>query len=260
MSCSILIGAPASGGAYTARLLHTGGDPEQMLPLLRRIWQHTFTRHTLALTSALLRHDWTRLHPAAPRPGRVDRERPVAGVGYTADLQDGVRRGLTSAPVEGYLEWMYLVDVATDTVAVYEATRHARWLRHSRHLLDPDSCGRVLGCGGYTADGHRWDQAHLWLPEARAGLDAEICLGRHPNAARVLRFADATAHAVRAATAPMPERAGRREPWLRQVGIEFDLVWPHGRGPHRLRRDADGLLLLDVDVPDWSWWLLPTPS
>ncbi|MEV0811484.1 hypothetical protein [Micromonospora sp. NPDC050200] len=31
-------------------------------------------------------------------------------------------------------------------------------------------------------------------------------------------------------------------------------------GPHRLRRDADGLLLLDVDVPDWSWWLLPTPS
>lgn len=259
MNCLTLIGVAASGGAYAGRLLHDGGSPDEVLPLLRRIWQHTFTRHTLVLADALLRHDWTRLYPAAPRAGWADRERPVPGVGFTTLLQDGIRRGQVSAPVEGYLEWMYLVDVATDTVVVYEATRHGRWLRHSHHLLDPDAGATVLGCGGYTTHGHRWDPAHLWLPDARAGLDAQICLAKHPNAATVLRFGDTTAHAVCAATAPTPGQAGRRDPWLRQVGIEFDLVWPHGRGPYRLRRDTGGLLL-DVDVPDWSWWLLPIAS
>ncbi|MCX4387307.1 hypothetical protein OG777_10220 [Micromonospora peucetia] len=75
-----------------------------------------------------------------------------------------------------------------------------------------------------------------------------------------LRFTDVSAHAVCAAIAPTPERAGRREPWLRQVAIVLDLVWPPGLRPHRLRRDVDGLLLLDVGVPDWSWWLLPITS
>ncbi|WP_260428559.1 hypothetical protein [Micromonospora globispora] len=32
------------------------------------------------------------------------------------------------------------------------------------------------------------------------------------------------------------------------------------KGPHRLRRDTNGLLLLDVVVAGWSWWLLPAPA
>ena len=106
MSCSTLIGVTASGGAYAARWLHWGGDPAQVIPPLRRIWQHTFTRHTLATAEALLR--------------------------------------------------------------------------------------------GYTDHGHRWSPANLWLPETRAGLDAEVCLAAHPHGAPVLRFTHPTAHATTA--------------------------------------------------------------
>ncbi|MBM0255765.1 hypothetical protein [Micromonospora sp. 4G55] len=265
MSCSTLIGVTASGGAYAVRWLHWGGDPAQMLPQLRRIWRHTFDRRTLATGEALLRHDWLTLD--YPRhPGRGG-QRPVPGVGVTAGLQDGIRRGRVDDPIAGYLEWMYLIDVATDTVVVYEATCHGRWLRHSRHLLDPDSGGRlldpdsdarVLGCGGYRTHGHRWHGCRLWLPDARTGLDAEICLAPHLGTATVLRFSDATAGAITAATAPTTLQAGRQAPWLRPVGPQFDLVMPgsHGERPYRLRRDADGLLLLDVPVPGWSWQLL----
>ncbi|SCG77688.1 hypothetical protein [Micromonospora inositola] len=261
MSCSTLIGVTASGGAYAARWLHWGGDPEQIIPLLRRIWQHSFTRHTLATAEALLRHDWVTLDPAATRASQRHGRRPVPGVGYATDLQDGTRRGRIDEAAQGYLEWMYLVDVATDTVLVHEATCHSRWLRHSQHPLDPAAAGTVLGCGGYTDHGHRWNPAHLWLPGARAGLDAEVCLAAHPHGAPVLRFTDATAHAITAATTPNRGEAGRQASWLRGVGMEFDLMWAARRanGPHRLRRDADGLLLLDVDVAGWSWWLLPAP-
>ncbi|MGQ5263350.1 hypothetical protein ACTWLT_21700 [Micromonospora sp. ZYX-F-536] len=266
MSCSTLIGVTATGGAYAARWLHGGGDPEQMLRLLRRIWQHAFGRHTLAMSEALLRHDWVTLDGAAPRTGRRTSERPVHGVGYTTDLQDGIRRGRVDDPAPGYLEWMYPIDLATDTILVYEATCHGRWLRHSQHPLDPDLASPVLGCGGrYTDHGHNWASAHLWLPDARAGLDVEICLAAHPHGAPVIRFTDAAAHAITAATTAttgIQGGPGRQAPWLRSVGTEFDLMWPDRRAsrPYRLRRDADGLLLLQADVPAWSWRLLPTPA
>ncbi|MGW3607937.1 hypothetical protein [Micromonospora sp. NPDC005161] len=256
MSCSTLIGVTATAGAYAARWLHWGSDPEQMLPLLRRIWQHTFDQRTLAMAEALLGHDWVTLGHAAPNTGRPG-ERVVPGVGYATDLQDGVRRGRVDDPAEGYLEWMYLIDVATDTAVVFEATCHGRWLRHGQHPLDPD-VERVLGCGGHTEHGHRWDAAHLWLPDARAGLDADICLAAHPGAVTVLRFTDATAHAITAATTPTPGGTGRQVAWLRGAGTEFDLIWSDGRGEQlqRLRRDARGWLLLDGPVPRWSWRLL----
>lgn len=46
-----------------------------------------------------------------------------------------LRRGQLTAAVDVNLEWLYLLDVATDTVVVYEATCHNRWLLHSRHPL-----------------------------------------------------------------------------------------------------------------------------
>ncbi|MDZ5447263.1 hypothetical protein U2F26_31915 [Micromonospora sp. 4G57] len=257
MSCSTLIGITASGGAYIARWLHWGGDPAEMLPLLRRVWQQTFDRHTLAMVEAVVGHDWVAIDAAAAGSGRRRVGRPVPGVGYTADLTGGVRRGRIDDPAEGYLEWMYLVDVSTDSVVVYEATCHGRWLRHSRHLLDPNSAGMALGCGGHTVHGHHWAAAHLWLPEARAGLDAEICLAAHPHGAPVIKIGDPVAHAIAATTAARAAGSGRQGLWLRPAAAEFDLMLPgrHGALPHRLRRDTDGLLLLDVPLPDWSWRL-----
>ncbi|PWR07131.1 hypothetical protein DKT69_35350 [Micromonospora sicca] len=265
MSCSTLVGVTGSGGAYAARWLHWGGDPKPIMPPLRRIWQHTFARHTLPMTEALLRHDWVTLDPAVTRASRRHGGPPVAGVGYATDLQGGIRRGRVDETAQGYLEWMYLIDVATDTVLVYEATCHSRWLRRSQHPLDPASAGRVVGCGGYTDHGHRWDTARLWLPDARAGLDAEVCLAAHPHGAAVIRFTDATAHAITAATTPTTPtqgEPGRQAPWLRSVGTEFDLMWADRRAPrpYRLRRDADGLLLLEADVPGRSWRLLTAPA
>ncbi|MEU7171506.1 hypothetical protein ABZ949_08460 [Micromonospora tulbaghiae] len=254
-----LIGVTALEGAYAARLLHPDSHPQAVIPLLRLVWQYTLNGNTKALADTVLRHDWAWPHPAAGRPDRAGVTHPVADVSDTAPL-DGIRRERLDAPVDERLERMYLVDVATESVQVYEATRRGRWLRHSTAPLDPDAAEPVLGCGGYTLHGHHWQPAHLWLPDARTGLAAEICLARHPHNAPVWRFTDATAQAICAATAPTEEQAARREPWLRRVGVEFDLVWPDRRGPHRLRRDADGLLLLDVAVPDWSWWLLPTPG
>ena len=35
------------------------------------------------------------------------------------------------------MEWLYLINADTDTVTVYEATCHDRWLRHSVHHLEP---------------------------------------------------------------------------------------------------------------------------
>ena len=172
MSCSTLIGVTAAGGVYTARWLHWGGDPAQMLPLLRRIWQHPFTRHALATVQALTRHDWLTVDYPAHQPAPRSGGRPVPGVGFTAGLQDGIRRGRVDEPVAGYLEWMYLIDVATT---------------------------------------------------------------------------------------PVPGHAEGRGLWLRPVGTEFNLILPgsYGGRQHRLRRDLDGWLLLDVPVPDWSWRLLP---
>ncbi|WP_433388669.1 hypothetical protein [Micromonospora sp. KLBMP9576] len=254
-----LIGVTAPEGAYAARLLPLESHPQAVLPLLRLVWQRSLDENTQALAEAVLRHDWTWPQPAAAHPDPSGGTQPAPDTSHT-DALGSVRRGRTDAPVDDRLEWLYLVDVATDSVQVYEATRRGRWLRHSTAPLDTDAAEPVLGCGGYTLHGHHWQSAHLWLPDARTGLDAEICLARHPHNAPVWRFTDATAQAICAATTPTEEQAARREPWLHRVRVEFDLAWPDRRGPHRLRRDADGLLLLDVAMPDWSWWLLPTPS
>ena len=104
MICSTLVGVTVSGGAYAARW-HWGGDPAQIISPLGRIWQHTFTRHTLATAEALLRHDWVTLDPAVTGASR----RPVPGVGCATELQDGIRCGRVDEATQGYLEWMYLV-------------------------------------------------------------------------------------------------------------------------------------------------------
>jgi hypothetical protein len=136
MGCRTLIGATEPGGAYTARWLQWGDQPDQLIPVLRRIWRDTFTGDTAALAAALLARDWSTLDPQPSSdafPALV-----VAGVGHeTRGGSGGLRRGRLAEAVTADLEWLYLVDVATDTVVVYEATRHNRWLRHSVQFLDP---------------------------------------------------------------------------------------------------------------------------
>ena len=46
-------------------------------------------------------------------------------------------RGRITAAYSGDMEWLYLLDTTADTITVYEATVHKRWLRHSLHPLDP---------------------------------------------------------------------------------------------------------------------------
>jgi hypothetical protein len=137
VSTPTLIGVTAPGGAYTARYLHWGDHPQVLVPMLRRIWSTTFATDTAAMTAAVLARDWSSLDADARR-GRLVRETPIRGVGYPAPSSEPTpRTGALGENVDGFLEWLYLVAVATDTVVVYEATRHDRWLRHSRHRLNP---------------------------------------------------------------------------------------------------------------------------
>jgi hypothetical protein len=137
MGCRTLIGATEPGGRYTARHLHWGHHPEHLLPVLRTIWQQTFAGDTDAMLAALLARDWSHLlaYPARPSTGMG----AVPGVGYAP--HDGEHRPLhhggTGEPAAGDWEWLYLIDLASAEVSVYEATVHQRWLLHSRHPLNP---------------------------------------------------------------------------------------------------------------------------
>jgi hypothetical protein len=135
MGCRTLIGVTEPGGAYTARWLHWGDQPDRLIPVLRRIWRDTFATDTASLVAALLARDWSALDPA-PRRSRT--AVTVPGIGYASPGDTAsLRQGRLTGEVGPDLEWLYLVDVATDTIAVYAATRHSRWLRHSLHHLDP---------------------------------------------------------------------------------------------------------------------------
>jgi hypothetical protein len=261
MGCRTLIGVTEPGSTYTARWLHWGGHPDRLIPVLRQIWRDTFATDTAALVAALLARDWSTLDPQ-PRsdafPSLV-----VAGIGHeTRGGSSGVRRGHLADAVNADLEWLYLVAAATDIVVVYEATRHGRWLRHSRHPLDPDSAGRVIGCGGYASRGHRWTAAQVRIPGYPAVLPAEVCTMPHPAGLISIRFTDATADAIAARTAPSDASTRPAMPQLQRVGTEFDVIWPDGRPdqPQRLRRDEDGYLLLNSHLPLWHWQLPMHPT
>lgn len=137
MSSPAFIGVPAPGAAYTARYLHHGEHPTTVVRLLRRMWVETFTGDTDAMAAALLEHDWSDLDIHSPgRRGHLPP--PVPGIGNPAPSHDrGLRAGQLGETIDGFLEWIYLINPDQHMVVVYEATCHARWLRHSLHHLDP---------------------------------------------------------------------------------------------------------------------------
>lgn len=119
---------------YTARWLHWGAEPGQLVPTLRRMWQDTFGQDTTALVTTLLTHDWSHL-TTTPNPDPHG-GRAVAGVGTTSPGGTGpLRHGRTDETVSPDREWLYLIDTVRDTVRAYEATRRRRWLAHSTHSL-----------------------------------------------------------------------------------------------------------------------------
>ena len=84
-------------------------------------------------------------------------------------------RAASPTPSTGLLS-LYLIDLDSDSVVVHAATATGRWLRHSRHRLDPDQPNRALGCGGYTNRGHHWRPATIRLPgPPEAVFAADTC-------------------------------------------------------------------------------------
>jgi hypothetical protein len=135
MSTRTLIGVAAPRGACTVRYLHHGAQPVTLVPLLRHIWRGQDSDSN-RLAAALLAEDWSHLSTDRHSTGR---DRVVPGIGYPSPggtRPHPARIRLTDR-IDGYLEWLYLLHPDTDTVTVYEATVHARWLRHSLHHLDP---------------------------------------------------------------------------------------------------------------------------
>ncbi len=153
MSQPALIGTTAPDGMYVARYLHWSAAPDQLVPVFRQIWHDTFSTDTTRMTTDLLAHDWS--HLTARADGSASPPLVVPGVGVKSPGgtgRDPFRGHIVTADT-GYMEWLYLIDPDADTVVVYEATRHQRWLRHSLHHLQPgddlftpvDAAG-VLAC------------------------------------------------------------------------------------------------------------------
>ncbi|WP_430788152.1 hypothetical protein [Actinoplanes sp. G11-F43] len=134
MSDRVYIGM-ASRGGVTARYLHNGDAPESLIPTLRAIWAG-FGGDSRRMTDALLAEDWSYL--------TADRQHTspyqiVTGVGVPSPGGTRPRPALLrlTGCIGADIGWLYVIDPATAVVAVYEATVHDRWLRHSEHYLPP---------------------------------------------------------------------------------------------------------------------------
>jgi hypothetical protein len=261
MSEPALVGAIDAGGSFTARYLRWSGPPDVIVPTLRAIWVRTFGCDTAATVSALLGNDWSELCELCPHRGYDRAAVRVDGVGHAVPATDArpATRGRadTDARTNYHLEWLFLIDPATDQVLVYEATVHGRWLPHSRHPLDPDQPAAVLGCGGHATDGHHGVPAHVSPPTSAPGdgseritYAAEVCTGPHPEGYVVARFDKDVAAQIVADTAQ--HSWGTWWPQLRYDGTEFDLVWSQGQEARlRVVRDIDGRLLIGAYLLPW---------
>src|SRR5437763_10369351 len=163
-----LIAVPSGGDGHTltARLLKQGRVPQQMLPVLRRIWRDVFDGDTHQFTDRLLAQDWAFLDPGCAGP--VAGAFLVAGIGQMdySGQPDPLRVDLQDPRAAIGHEWAYLIEGLDDTVLVFEASVHGRWLPHSRHRLRADADGLESGAAPIVGDpataahlGHRWSRA-----------------------------------------------------------------------------------------------------
>ena len=126
------IGIPDNGGV-TARYLHWADAPATLIPTLRAIWEG-LRRDSHRMAAALLAEDWSHLSAEEQQTGPYT---IVPGIGRPSP--GGTRpqpaRIFIGHAIKVNLGWLYVVDPETDSVTVYEATVHDRWLRHSVHQL-----------------------------------------------------------------------------------------------------------------------------
>ncbi|WP_326550135.1 DUF4314 domain-containing protein [Micromonospora sp. NBC_01813] len=171
MSESALVGAITADGTFTARYLHWTGAPTDTVAALRTIWADHFGRDTIATVTALLSHHWHRLCPTCQHHRPPAATVAVAGVGHALATEQLVVRDLvvrghvaTDAPY-GDTGWMYLLDAEAQTVRVYEATVHDRWLPHSQHPLNANT--GPAPTGGRYHQGDRVALEHTNDPHTR---------------------------------------------------------------------------------------------
>ena len=126
MSTRCLVGAVDPDVPTTARLryVHADGHPAYILPTLYLVWSQTCHRDTTELVEALLAHQWSYLgadvscETAATFAG----EQPVPGVGMASefDADSTVDRLPLHGAADRDARWVYLINPATTTVAVYD--------------------------------------------------------------------------------------------------------------------------------------------
>lgn len=127
----------AEAGIVRARYVHSDGNPGYILATLRAIWADTFARDTAAFAEAVLATDWSWLGAdatAATEAGFAG-EHPVPGVGLAMTFDGDTGPAVLDLASIGRLgtDWVYIVDPATNTVAVHTgAGDHV-----TDHHLDP---------------------------------------------------------------------------------------------------------------------------
>ncbi|MFG1648391.1 hypothetical protein ACGFIE_00570 [Micromonospora sp. NPDC049275] len=132
MSTTCCIGAidPDNSTLVRARIVHYDGYPSNVLPTLAAIWAAHAHHDTAALITTILANDWEQLDEdtTASTSSNFAGQKPVPGVGITlASTSDGVTvdppEPVTIFPLchAGHLdvEWIYLIDAATDTIVVH---------------------------------------------------------------------------------------------------------------------------------------------
>jgi len=192
-----LIAVPSGGDGHTltARLLKQGPVPQQMLPVLRRIWRDVFDGDTHRFTDRLLAQDWALLDPGCAGP--VAGAFLVAGIGQMdySGQPNPLRVDLHDPRAAIGHEWAYLIEGLDDTVVVFEASVHGRWLLHSRHPLQAALDGLVSGPAPIVGDqatattvGHAWRRAVVSLDGLHTAWPAQICTGEHARGVIVARF------------------------------------------------------------------------
>lgn len=159
--CLIGVRDPRRPGLLQARSVDTGGHPQVMLPVLRRLWSAA-GRDSIRLAALLLACDWRYLDPAIPTitpmsptadtalpardehadnstlPGVAGR-RIIAGLGISRTatgpdiVNDGERATVVPLAHLGLLDaaWLYLLEPADDSVAIHTGEGGLV----SRHLL-----------------------------------------------------------------------------------------------------------------------------
>ncbi|WP_146605798.1 hypothetical protein [Micromonospora craterilacus] len=166
-----LLGVADDNGHSFDAVPFDGGEHPQMIALLRWLWADQFNADTAALVDAMVRRP--RTSTAAMR-------------------SDSVHADLRTASSLNVAEWLYLVDVRTEQILVYEATIHDRWLHHSTHPLRTPPQPRPAHPSDGTAVGDPWRPASVSLDGLYTSWPARILVNDHRSDAIVVQLDLAT--------------------------------------------------------------------